>query len=189
MHILGAIMIETASDVIKFWFSEKIKPRWFDSTPAFDQLLRDRYLETYNAAVNGELNEWFATPEGSLALVIIFDQFPLNMFRSKAQGFMTEADARRVANDAIEKQFDEMLSDEQKAFLYMPFMHSETLADQDKSIALYEKAGLNDNLKFSRHHRDIVIRFGRFPHRNEILGRSSTTAEINYLDSPEAFHG
>jgi len=182
-------MIETASDVIKFWFSEKIKPRWFNSTPEFDQLLRDRYLETYKAAVNGELSEWSATPDGSLALVIIFDQFPLNMFRSMAQGFLTEADSRRVASDAIDKQFDEMLSEEQKAFLYMPFMHSETLDDQDKSIALYEKAGLSENLKFARHHREIVIRFGRFPHRNEILGRSSTPEEINYLQSTEAFHG
>jgi len=182
-------MIETASDVIKFWFTEKIKPRWFNSTPEFDQLLRDRYLETYKAAVNGELSEWSATPDGSLALVIIFDQFPLNMFRSMAQGFLTEADSRRVASDAIDKQFDEMLSEEQKAFLYMPFMHSETLDDQDKSIALYEKAGLSENLKFARHHREIVIRFGRFPHRNEILGRSSTPEEINYLQSTEAFHG
>jgi len=175
--------------ILDFWFSERIRPLWFNSTPEFDQELRERFMATYTAAVAGELSTWEASPEGALALVIALDQLPLNMFRGQPQCFAGEAESRRIAADAIAKGFDEALTDEYKSFLYLPFMHSEDLADQDRSVALYENAGLKHSLDFARHHREIVRRFGRFPHRNAILGRKSTPEEQAYLNSDEAFQG
>jgi uncharacterized protein (DUF924 family) len=124
-----------------------------------------------------------------LALVIVLDQFPLNMFRGQRESFATEAAAREAAVQAIAWGFDQSLTDEQKAFLYLPFMHSEDLADQDRAVALYEGAGLENSLKWARHHRELIRRFGRFPHRNAILGRPSTPEELAYLGSAGAFKG
>ncbi len=180
---------EIINDILTLWFSEHVKPLWYNSTPEFDQELREKYMDTYQAALNGELSIWEETPQGALALVICLDQFPLNMFRNKAEGFAGEAPSREVAARAIEKGFDQSLKGAQKAFLYLPYMHSEELTDQDRVLELFSKAGLEDNLKWANHHRDIVSRFGRFPHRNAILGRQSTPEEIAYLQSDEAFTG
>ncbi|WP_455374842.1 DUF924 family protein [Kaarinaea lacus] len=182
-------MTVTPEDIIKFWFEEIDRKIWFNSTPEFDDHLRDRFEQVYLAALNNELKDWENSPVGCLALVIVLDQFPLNMYRGKAESFSGEIKSRSVAQWAIEKHFDEQLNSDQKAFLYMPFMHSENPEDQDLSVSLYEKAGLENNLRFARHHRDIVRKYGRFPHRNKILGRKSTQAEIAYLDSDEAFRG
>ena len=130
-----------------------------------------------------------ATADGALALVIVLDQFPLNMYRGEARAFATEALARQVADRALARGYDQELAAVEKAFLYMPFMHSENLMDQDRCVSLYEAAGLEDNLRFARHHREIVRRFGRFPHRNRSLGRSSTAEEEAYLSSKQAFLG
>lgn len=175
--------------VVEFWFSDKVQPLWFQSTPEFDAELRDRFEPVWQQAAADKLDSWAETPEGALALVIVLDQVPLNIYRGDALCFSTEAKSREIANLAIERDLAADLTDEQKAFLYMPFMHSEALADQDKSVTLFEAAGLAENLKFAKHHRDIVRRFGRFPHRNKILGRPSTEAEQAYLESDEAFHG
>jgi len=179
----------TPHELIDFWFSKPVRRLWFDSTPEFDRQIRERFLTTFEAAAAGELDAWQETPAGVLALVIALDQFPLNMFRGEARSFSTEAQARGIAAAAIERGFDEPLDDDQKAFLYLPFMHSESADDQARSVELFEAAGLTDNLKWARHHRDIIARFGRFPHRNAILGRESTSEEIAYLASDEAFHG
>jgi uncharacterized protein (DUF924 family) len=176
-------------DILTLWFSGRVKSMWYNSTPEFDQELRDKYLDTYHAALNGELSAWEQTPQGALALVICLDQFPLNMFRNKAEGFAGEEPSRQIAARAIEKGFDQSLDDTQKAFMYMPYMHSEELADQDRVLELFSNAGLEDNLKWANHHRDIVKRFGRFPHRNAILGRQSTPEEAAYLQSDDAFTG
>lgn len=176
-------------DIIDFWFDENSKKVWFNSTPVFDAELKEKFEETYLAARDGELSAWEANAEGILALVILFDQFPLNMYRGDVKSFSTEQRSRDLALTAIEKGLDKDLSNEQKSFLYMPFMHSENLEDQDKAIALFEDAGLKDNARFAHHHRDIVQRFGRFPHRNSILSRENTDAEKNYLVSGEAFLG
>ncbi|MGD8567723.1 MAG: DUF924 family protein [Gammaproteobacteria bacterium] len=176
-------------DILAFWFSERVKPLWFNSTPDFDEEIRERYQDVYTAALNGELSHWQDTAPGSVALVIVLDQFPLNMFRGKAASFAGEQLAREVAHHAVNQGYDAQLEDQQKAFLYMPFMHSEDLADQDLSVQLFDKAGLTDNLRFAKHHRGIIQRFGRFPHRNAPLGRQSTDAEMAYLNSEEAFHG
>ena len=129
------------------------------------------------------------TARGCLALVIILDQFPLNMFRGEARSFATEARSREVARRAIEKGFDKELPVEQCAFLYMPFMHSEDLADQKLGLELFNQPGLESNLRFARHHHAIIETYGRFPHRNKALGRSNTEAETEYLNSKEAFTG
>jgi len=180
---------ESPQSIVEFWFSDKVQPLWFQSTPEFDAELRDRFETVWQAAEQARLDDWAETPEGALALVILFDQIPLNIYRGDALCFATEAKSREIANLAIERRYDAQLTDDQKAFLYMPLMHSESIVDQDKAVALYEAAGLAGNLKFAQHHRDIVHRFGRFPHRNRILGRQSTEAEQAYLQSDEAFHG
>lgn len=187
---MGEINIPAeAADLLALWFSERVRPLWFNSTREFDRELRERYLDCYRAAAAGELKSWEETPAGALALVILLDQFPLNAFRGRPESFAGEAAAREVAGRAIDRGFDRELEDERKAFLYLPFMHSESLPDQDRSVALYEAAGLTENLSFARHHRELIRRFGRFPHRNEILGRESTPAETEYLDSKGAFAG
>ena len=179
----------TPHDVLDLWFSERVRPLWFNATPAFDQELRERFEPTWQQARDGELIHWSYAPSGALALTIVLDQLPLNMFRGQPVCFSTEAQAREVARQAIALGWDQGLSDEQKAFLYLPFMHSEALADQERSVALFEAAGLEHNLRWARHHRDLIRRFGRFPHRNAILGRASSAEETVYLQSDEAFHG
>lgn len=186
---MGSNVITTAQDLLDFWFSPRVEKLWFHSTPAFDGELRDRYAATYAAACRAELNEWAANAHGALALVILYDQIPLNIFRGQPQSFASEARARDVAATAIARGFDHALSAAQKVFLYMPYMHSEDLNDQDKAVELFTSAGLNNNLRFAKHHREIVRRFGRFPHRNAILGRESTAEEIAWLASKEAFKG
>ena len=179
----------TPDDVLTLWFSERVKSLWFDSTPEFDQELRDKFQDTYRAALEGELSDWERSAEGALALVICLDQFPLNMFRGKPESFAGEALSRQVSARAIDRGFDQELEGPRKAFLYLPFMHSEDMEDQDRVVELFDRAGLENNLHWAKHHREIVRRFGRFPHRNAILGRDSTPEELGYLASDEAFHG
>lgn len=182
--------IANSAEVLAFWFAEAVKPLWFASTPEFDEALRERFLATYRAAATGQLLEdWERTPLGVLALVIVLDQFPLNLFRGHPESFATEAAARVVADRAIACGFDREMNPEQRLFLYLPFMHGEALTDQERSVRLFQQAGLEESLRFARHHRDLIRRFGRFPHRNAILGRESTPEEIAYLASPEAFLG
>ena len=185
----GESMTITPEEIIEFWFSSRVKPLRFRSTPAFDREITEKYYSLWNEAGQGAYNSWQQTPRGALALVIIFDQFPLHMFRGDARSFSTESLAQKVAYQAIKQHFDTELTAEEKSFLYIPFMHSESLADQERSVDLYEAAGLTDNLRWARHHREIIRRFGRFPHRNRVLGRTSTPDEIDYLNSNEAFHG
>lgn len=178
-----------AEEIVAFWFSARVQPLWFQSTPAFDAELTERFLPLWQAAHTGALSAWEVNAKGALALVICMDQFPLNMFRGRVASFSSEVAAREVAGRAIVRGFDQMLDGPQKAFLYLPFMHSESLADQDRSVALFEAAGLSENLSFARHHCEIIRRFGRFPHRNAILGREDTAQERAYLTSGEAYRG
>ena len=178
-----------AQEILDFWFSDEVRKLWFNSTPEFDASLRERFLPLWQQASRGELDHWQENAAGCLALVILLDQFPLNMFRTEAQSFATEAQSRDVAQLAVDQGFDQALEAKQCAFLYMPFMHSETLADQQRALELFDQPGLEDNLRFARHHHDIIEKFGRFPHRNEVLGRDSSAAEIEYLNSKQAFTG
>jgi len=176
-------------EINDFWFADETKKIWINSTPEFDRELRERFQSTWEQAARGELDDWMQSAEGCLALVIVLDQFPLNMFRESAQSYATEAQSREVARAAIEQGFDKSLAPEKRSFLYMPFMHSEELSDQQLSLQLFAQPGLEGNSRFALHHHDIVEKFGRFPHRNEALGRRSSEAELAYLNSKEAFTG
>ncbi|MBW9264138.1 MAG: DUF924 domain-containing protein [Candidatus Thiodiazotropha sp. (ex. Lucinisca nassula)] len=177
------------NEIIEFWFSGRVEPLRFNSTAEFDQEIRDRYLRLWHRGCKGGLDHWKETKEGCLALVILLDQFPLNMFRHQSEAFSTEQQSRDVAGFAIDAGFDKQMPGEWQAFLYLPFMHSESLTDQDRSVSLFDSAGLHENLKWAEHHRALIRRFGRFPHRNEILGRESTADELAYLNSNQAFTG
>jgi len=162
-------------------------PNHFRKDPEIDLLIREQFLPTYEAARAGKLNgDWSDNAVGSLAQVIVLDQFPRNMFRDTPQAFATDEQAMAIATAAIDRGFDDELPQEQLAFLYMPFMHAESLAGQDQAVMLFEKLGIEGNLIFAMAHRDVIMTFGRFPHRNEVLGRRSTPEEQAYLAEPGA---
>jgi uncharacterized protein (DUF924 family) len=179
----------TPEEILDYWFSPRLQRHWFASTPELDAEIRQRYAKLWEQAARGDLDGWQTTPEGSLGLAIVLDQFPLNMFRGTAKSFSTEARAVAVALQAVERGQDRQLPVERRAFLYMPMMHSENSTHQALSVQLFDQPGLERNLEFARHHQQLIEEFGRFPHRNAILGRPSTPAEIAYLDSPRAFKG
>jgi uncharacterized protein (DUF924 family) len=154
---------------------------WFAKEPAFDRDFRERFLATHNAAAGGGLAGWLSSAEGALALAILLDQFPRNAFRGTPQMYATDESARAVADAAIGAGHDRAVDDEMALFFYLPFAHSEHLADQERAVALAARLP-EPSPSHSRRHRDIVRRFGRFPHRNPILGRAMTAAEQRYLD-------
>jgi uncharacterized protein (DUF924 family) len=162
---------------------------WFASTPELDKEILDQFGALWEDACTGKLDHWISSPEGCLALVIILDQFPLNMFRGQAKGFSSGKKAVEIALMAINKNFDKRIPQEKLAFLYMPLMHSENLVSQNLSVQKFTETNLDSNLRFALHHREIIKKFGRFPHRNKILGRKSTEAELEYLASKGAYLG
>ncbi len=149
------------------------------STPTSSQ----RFLPTYEAAAKGELADWEATPENALALIIVLDQFPRNMFRRDPRAFAADAAARAIADRALARGFDQQVPQDQRLFFYLPFEHSEAMADQERCCALFRTLGNADQLRWAELHADIIRRFGRFPHRNAALGRTTTPAEKAYLDN------
>lgn len=169
--------------VLDFW-REAGPEKWFAKDDAFDEACRTRFLPTYEAAARGDLNEWELTPEGSLAIVLLLDQFPRNMFRGTKDVYKTDPAALLAAERAIERGYDEKVDPEFRRFFYLPFMHSESLRHQQRSVALNETLG-EDSAKWARHHHEIVARFGRFPHRNAILGRETTPEEEDFLKESE----
>jgi len=176
------------ADVLEFWFREDVKLLWFESNPAFDQTIRKQFAELFARAATGELKSWENSAEGCLALCILLDQMPRNMFRGNARAFTTDEKALAIAEHALARRFDADLPAERKQFLYLPFMHSETLSNQLRALALFESQGMPRNRRYAEEHVAIIRRFGRFPHRNAVLGRESTEAEIAYLDrAPEVY--
>lgn len=168
-----------AREVVAFW--EGAGPAlWFAKEDAFDRRFRERFLALHESAARGDLDGWNATPEGALALVILLDQFPRNAFRGTARMYATDAAARKLADAAIAAGHDRFVAPQLRAFFYLPFGHSEDLADQERAVELCKPLG-GRNLEQAQHHRDIVRRFGRFPHRNAILGRPTTAEETEYL--------
>lgn len=176
-----------AQDILEFWFSEQGRRYWFQSTEELDREIQKKFESTWEAARDGKLEDWKHSPEGALALVIVLDQFPLNMYRGQAKSFSTEAKAREISRYALAEGFDSQLDQSYKFFLFLPFMHSESMEDQERSVELFTGAGLET--RWAKHHREIVRRFGRFPHRNASLGRQSSEEELAYLQSDEAFKG
>lgn len=166
--------------VLALWRKAGAK-RWFNKDDDFDAQIRERFLATYEAAVRGELASWEATPEGALALVIVLDQFPRNMFRNDARTYAADAMARVIADRAIARGFDALFPVAERSFFYLPFEHSEDLADQERSVALFKEMGDAELLKWADLHAEIIRRFGRFPHRNAVLARESTPEETAFL--------
>lgn len=183
-----------ANDIHTFWFQND--PRvfrsdpWFRKSDAFDDAIRTRFAQTVDAARDGVLDHWTATPRGTLALLLALDQFPRNIHRGSHLAFAGDAHARRIARAAIATGIEAGLTNVERAFLYLPFEHSEDIADQDESIRLF--ATIADDpqmptiLDYAERHRDVIRRFGRFPHRNAALGRTNTPAEAEYLAQPGA---
>lgn len=171
-------------EVLDFWFSEKAAPLRFRKDPAFDAEITDNFLSLYEDALKGEYDDWQMTARGALALVILLDQFPRNMFRDIKRSFEADDKALSIVKASLKKGYDQELSDELAVFLYVPFMHSENLDDQEKGVALFRSRGLKENERFAILHRDIIARFGRFPHRNKILGRKSSEEELAFLKGP-----
>jgi uncharacterized protein (DUF924 family) len=172
---------QAPEDVLAFWLTAGHE-RWFDPDQAFDAEIRQRFAATYEDAVAGRLSVWENSPDGALALAIVLDQFPRNMFRKSARSYAADPLARAVARRAIAKGFDQQVGMPQRQFFYLPFEHSEELADQERSVALMRATGDADSLKWAELHADIIRRFGRFPHRNAVLGRTTTPEEQAFLD-------
>jgi uncharacterized protein (DUF924 family) len=172
--------LEAPAAIVAFW-REAGADRWFKKDAAFDDEIKRRFLATHEAAAAGRLTDWEQSPEGALALLILLDQFPRNMFRGEARAFATDPLARAVTSRAILNGFDGVNPD-LRAFFYVPFEHSENLADQERGLALYKAVGDEDGLKWAVLHADIIRRFGRFPHRNAVLGRVTTPDEQAFLD-------
>lgn len=171
-----------SDEVVQFWV-EAGPDLWFAKDAEFDQRFRERFMTLYQAARRGELGAWMETPTGALALVILLDQYPRNAFRGTPQMYATDDRARQVADAAIAAGHDRSVEPNAlQKFFYLPFAHSENLADQERAVALCRRLGQPD-LGRAEHHRDIVRRFGRFPHRNPILGRTTTAEEQAYLDN------
>ncbi|MES2194788.1 MAG: DUF924 family protein [Pseudomonadota bacterium] len=171
----------TPADVLAFW-REAGAERWYKPDDAFDAEVRRRYLELWQQAKAGQLSSWEATDDGALALTIVLDQFPRNMFRGDIRTYASDALALAVASRAIARGADRRIDAKLLEFLYMPLMHSEHLPDQLRCIELFRAAGNAESLKYAEGHAGIIARFGRFPHRNPILGRATTAEEQAFLD-------
>jgi uncharacterized protein (DUF924 family) len=173
--------LPTPTEVIAYW--RALGPdRWFKKDDTVDAEIRARFLPLYEAAAAGRLGTWEDTADGAFVLLLALDQFPRNMFRGEATAFATDPLARAVAGRAIARGFDMTFANPERRFFYLPFMHSEALADQERCAALCRRADDPEGIRYAEHHADIIRRFGRFPHRNAALGRISTAEEIAFLD-------
>ena len=168
-------------DVVGFWV-EAGPRRWFTKSEAFDAEIRRRFEGAHHAAARGELESWTGAAEGALGLLLLLDQFPRNLYRQSPHAFAADPLARQAARKAIELGFDRAVDPALRQFFYLPFEHSELLADQDHGVALCEASGDAELLKWARIHREIIVRFGRFPHRNASLARATTDEEQAFLD-------
>ncbi len=173
-----------SEEVIRFWFEECDADQWFTKNAAFDAEIAQRFGEAHRQAADGELWRWRDTALGRLAEIIILDQFSRNIHRDRPEAFACDAVALALAQEAVREGADRGFSPEQKAFLYMPYMHSESLVIHAEAVRLYAQPGLEANLDFEYRHKEIIDRFGRYPHRNAVLGRVSTAEEIAFLEQP-----
>ena len=170
--------------IIKFWFDEIDPKQWWVKNRDFDRLIADRYGDIHRQACHCELSQWRLSHLGRLAEIIIIDQFSRNIYRNSPAAFAHDSLALALSQEAVSRGADKAMDSDQKAFLYMPHMHSESLAIHDKAIKLFDQPGLEKNLDFEKQHRDIIVKFGRYPHRNHLLNRQSTDAEKAFLSRP-----
>lgn len=173
-------------DVLNFWFKDIEPAQWWVKDLAFDKEISDKFLLLHKAARQGELESWRNTSSGRLAEIIVLDQFSRNIYRDTPRAFASDAIALVLAQEAISQGLDKSLNPVEKSFLYMPFMHSESLVIHEKAVALYKANGIVNNLEFEIKHKDIIERFGRYPHRNIILNRQSTAEEFEFLSQPNS---
>lgn len=180
-------------EVLTFWFGDEggedygeFRESWFERNDDFDREIQTRFSDLYEEAASGELDSWKEDSQSCLALIIVLDQFPRNMFRGDPRSWATDAKALEAAKHAVEHAYDRELPPFQRSFVYMPYMHSENLDDQKRCVELFELMGEGgeNNVEYAVGHRDIIERFGRFPHRNEILGRQTTPEEAEFLTQP-----
>jgi uncharacterized protein (DUF924 family) len=180
---------DESGELLRVWFEEAGPDRWFAPDPAFDAMLRQKFGALVRQAASGARDDWASDRDRALALILLLDQLPRNLFRGTAQAFATDAKARAVAAAGLDRGFDVTLPAARRLFFYMPFMHSESPADQDRSVALFLtlKTELPANYPYAVKHREIIERFGRFPHRNAALGRQATASEAAFLASFAGF--
>lgn len=172
--------------VLEFWFSELGPSDWFAKSDELDKKIKDSFLDTYIKATRGELSSWRNTIEGRLAEIIVLDQFSRNIFRDNAEAFKYDCVALTLSQEASKMLEAKKLSPERKGFLYMPYMHSESLVIHEEAVELFSEPELEMNLDFELKHKSIIEKFGRYPHRNSILGRVSTELELEFLQGPDS---
>lgn len=180
---------QAIDDLLDFWFAEETKARWYQSTDAFDELCWDRFGDLTARAAGGELAHWEETAKGALAVCLLLDQMPRNLHRGTPKAFETDPEAVALSKRAITRALDQELDIERRKFLYMPFMHSEHLDDQERCVALAKALNDENMVQHAEEHADIVRRFGRFPHRNDIVGRESTAEEEAFLQDGAKTYG
>ncbi len=194
---MGSQFKSLSDHILLFWFGRpdsegqySSREAWWQKDPAFDEEIRSRYLTPYGCAVTGELDAMAHTAGGALSLILLLDQFPRNMFRGKPACYASDELARTIATQALDAGFDQTMPAVWRLFIYLPFEHSENLADQDLSVSLFQSLpnmpGREKTIASAHRHREIVARFGRFPHRNEILGRVTTPEEKEFLKQPNS---
>jgi len=172
------------NEVIEFWFSELSAKDWWKKDVTLDKKIRERFYSVHRAAVAGELSGWRESDKGRLAEIIVIDQFSRNMFRDSAESFAYDGIAVVLSQEAITAKADRSLNSTQKAFMYMPLMHSESQFVHEQAMKIFDQPGLESNLDFEKKHKVIIDRFGRYPHRNKVLGRESTKEELEFLSQP-----
>jgi uncharacterized protein (DUF924 family) len=177
-------MDHRALEVLHFWFHEIESRLWFSKDSKFDDLIRERFTGIYHQVASCETYEWRKTPKGRLAEIIVLDQFSRNMFRDSALAFKNDTLALALAQEAVASGDDKKLSLIERSFLYMPYMHSESEKIHEEAVRLFSQKGLEGNLEFELLHKEMIDRFGRYPYRNEILGRDSTREELEFLKLP-----
>jgi uncharacterized protein (DUF924 family) len=184
-------------EILEFWFADQARSLWFEKNADFDALIRSRFEATHQAALAGRLDAWEDAAESCLALVILLDQFPRNMYRGSARAYAADARAHAVAERAIARGHDRRFAVDRRHFFYLPFEHSENLADQRRAVALFradaeaaagsDRERAHERLDYAERHLAAIERFGRFPHRNELLGRETTEDEAAYLRDPRSW--
>ncbi|AAV82415.1 DUF924 family protein [Idiomarina loihiensis] len=177
-------MVAKANEVIEFWFNELTPKQWFVKSDELDKSIKKRFSSTLEAAEKGELWHWRGTEKGRLAEIIVLDQFSRNIYRDTPKAFAQDAIALVLAQEAVAQCADKSLEPHEKSFLYMPYMHSESKLIHKQAIELFDQPGLENNYEFEVKHKEIIDRFGRYPHRNAILGRESTSEEEDFLKQP-----
>lgn len=179
-------MIKDYQEILDFWFKEATPEQWFKQDDTFDTIIANRYAETHRKVVQGEYAHWRNTIQGRLAEIIVIDQFSRNLYRNDPKAYRYDEMALVLTQEALKVPDIHDLAKIECSFLYMPLMHSESLVIHEEALSLFEKLGLETNYEFEKQHQQIIARFGRYPHRNKVLGRQSTAEEIAFLKEPNS---